>query len=141
MIYAFLEEKLNAYKLLSKIELSTVAAEYVSAADHVRGREHCAPLWYKCGCISKSLEIGDGIYVWTNTSTQSKPSVLSRLFKLYDEAPADLVFYFRDGNDANADEPGSCHELRRKYWTYALPIIQKAHGVDGSFSNVSPSIK
>ena len=89
--------------------------------------------------FSKSLEIGDGIYVWTNTSTQSKLSVLSRLFKLYDEDPTDLVFYLRDENEANADEPGSRYELRRKYWTYALPIIQKAHGKDGSFSNVNPS--
>jgi len=36
--------------------------------------------------FNKSLEIGDGIYVWTNTSTQSKLSVLSRLFKLYMDA-------------------------------------------------------
>ena len=89
--------------------------------------------------FTKSLEIGDGIYVWTNTSTQSKLSVLNRLFKLYDEDPADLVFYLRDENESNADEPGSRYELRRKYWTYALPIIQKAHGKGGSFSNVNPS--
>lgn len=89
--------------------------------------------------FTKSLEIGDGIYVWTNTSTQSKLSVLSRLFKLYDEDPADLVFYLRDENEVNEDEPGSRYELRRKYWTYALPIIQRAHGEDGSFSNVNPS--
>ena len=89
--------------------------------------------------FTKSAEIGDGIYVWTNTSTQSKLSVLSRLFKLYDEDPADLVFYLRDENEASEDEPGSRYELRRKYWTYALPIIQKAHGEDGSFSNVNPS--
>ena len=89
--------------------------------------------------FTKSLEIGDGIYVWTNTNTQSKLSVLSRLFKLYDEDPADLVFYLRDENEANSDEPGSRYELRRKYWTYALPIIQKAHGENGSFSNVNPS--
>lgn len=84
----------------------------------------------------KSQEIGDGIYVWTNTSTQSKLSVLNRLFKLYDEDPTDLVFYLRDDT---IDEPGSRYELRRKYWTYAIPIIQKAHGSNGSFSNVSPS--
>jgi hypothetical protein len=29
--------------------------------------------------------------------------------------------------------------LRRKYWAYALPIIQKAHGDGGSFANVIPS--
>lgn len=89
--------------------------------------------------FTKSLEIGDGIFVWTNTSTQSKLSVLSRLFKLYDENPTDLVFFLRDANDINADEPGSRHELRRKYWTYALPIIQKAHVEDGAFSNVNPT--
>ena len=89
--------------------------------------------------FTKSLEIGDGIYVFTNTSTQSKLYVLNRLFKLYDEDPADLVFYLRDENETNEDEPGSRYELRRKYWTCALPIIQKAHGEDGSFSNVNPS--
>lgn len=39
------------------------------------------------------VEIGDGIYVLTNTSTQSKLSVLRRVFKLYDADPIDLVFY------------------------------------------------
>ena len=89
--------------------------------------------------FAKCLEIGDGIYVWTNTSTQSKLSVLSRLFKLYDEDPADLVFYLRDDGEADEDEPGSRFELRRKYWTYALPMIQETHGPEGSFSNVNPS--
>ena len=41
--------------------------------------------------FTKSVEIGDGIFVWTNTSTQSKLSVLSRVFKLYDTDPSDLV--------------------------------------------------
>ncbi len=89
--------------------------------------------------FAKCQEVGDGIYVWTNTSTQSKLSVLSRLFKLYDEDPAGLVFYLRDDNEPNADEPGSRQELRRRYWTYALPAIKEAHGKDGSFANVSPS--
>ena len=88
--------------------------------------------------FSKSVEIGDGIYVLSSTNTQSKLSVLSRLFKLYGEEPTDLVFYLRD-DEANADEPGSRYELRRKFWTYALPIIQKAHGEGGSFSSVNPS--
>ena len=58
--------------------------------------------------FTKSVEIGDGIYVWTNTSTQSKLSVLSRLFKLYDEDPAGLVFYLRDESELTTDEPGIC---------------------------------
>lgn len=88
--------------------------------------------------FTKRTEIGDGIYVWTNTSTQSKLSVLNRLFKLYEEDPADLVFFLRDESELTADEPGSRHELRRRYWTYALPLIKEAHGKDGSFSNTSP---
>ncbi len=87
----------------------------------------------------KSAEIADGIYVWTNTSTQNKLSVLSRLFTLYGEDPADLVFYLRDENEPPTDEPGSRHELRRRYWALALPGIKEACGADGPFSNVSPS--
>lgn len=49
--------------------------------------------------FSKSAEIGDGIYVWTHTSTQSKLSVLNRVFKLYDADPSDLVFYLRDESE------------------------------------------
>lgn len=51
----------------------------------------------KPNAFNKSAEIGDGIYVLTNTNTQSKLSVLSRLFKLYDEDPAGLVFYLSPG--------------------------------------------
>ena len=87
----------------------------------------------------KCIEIGGGIYVWTNTSTQSKLSVLSRVFKLYGEDPSDLIFYLRDENEADRDEPGSKYELRRRYWAYALEQIQAAHGADGSFRNVHPS--
>lgn len=89
--------------------------------------------------FSKCAEIGDGIYVWTNTDTRSKLSVLNRLFKLYNEDPADLVFYLRDESDADADEPGSRYELRRRYWGYALTEIQKRFGEDGPFSKVGPS--
>ena len=93
----------------------------------------------KADAFTKSVEIGDGIYVWTNTSTQNKLSVLNRLFKLYDEDPAGLVFYLRDDNELTTDKPGSRHELRRRYWMYALPFIKETHGKNGSFSNVSPS--
>lgn len=86
----------------------------------------------------KSVEIGDGIYVWTNTNTQSKLSVLNKIFAIYKADPTDLVFYLRDGNEVNEDEAGTRYELRRKYWTYALDYIHVAHG-DSSFSNVNPS--
>lgn len=89
--------------------------------------------------FNKSVEIGDGIYVWTNTSTQSKLSVLSRVFKLYDADLTDLVFYLRDENEDAGDEVGTRYELRRKYWTYALEYIKQTHADGGSFNNVNPS--
>lgn len=88
--------------------------------------------------FTKCVEIGDGIYVWTNTNTQSKLSVLNRIFALYGVDTSDLVFYLRDENEVTEDEPGTRYELRRRYWTFALEHIHQAHG-DGSFSNVNPS--
>ena len=51
--------------------------------------------------FKKKVEIGDGIFVWTNSSTQSKILVLNRLFRLYDDNPSDLVFYLRDESEKN----------------------------------------
>lgn len=92
----------------------------------------------RADAFPKCVEIGAGVYVWTNTSTQSKLSVLTRLFRLYGEDPADLVFYLRDESDIKKDEPGSRFELRRKYWAFALPKIREANG-SGAFANVNPS--
>ena len=89
--------------------------------------------------FKKSVEIGDGIFVWTNSSTQSKISVLNRVFELYDADPSDLVFYLRDENESAHDEAGTRYELRRKYWAYALDIIKETHRESGSFANVNPS--
>lgn len=89
--------------------------------------------------FAKRVEIGDGIYVWTNTSTQNKLSVLSRLVTLYGKNLSDLVFYLRDENDQTADESGSRYELRRRYWAFALPMIKASCGENGPFSHVSPS--
>ena len=87
----------------------------------------------------KSMEIGDGIFVLTNTNTQSKISVLSRIFNLYGIDPIELVFYLREENEGAEDEMGTRYELRRKYWTYALDVIKEAHGDHSLFSSVNPS--
>ena len=62
-----------------------------------------------------SVEIGNGIFVWTNTNTQSKLSVLSKVLKLYDIDTSELVFYLRDETKDNSDEEGTRFELRRRY--------------------------
>lgn len=88
--------------------------------------------------LRSALQIDENICTEKNTSTDMKLSILRRLVKLYDVDPNDLVFYLRDENEENEDEPGSRYELRRRYWTYALDFIHEAHG-DGSFSNVNAS--
>ena len=78
--------------------------------------------------LRSALQIDENIYTEKNTSTDMKLSILRRLVKLYDVDPDDFVFYLRDENEENEDEPGSRFELRRRYWTYALDFIHEAHG-------------
>lgn len=89
--------------------------------------------------FKKTVEIGDGIYVWTNTSTQTKLSVLNKVFKLYDADPSDLVFYLREENEGAEGEAGTRYETRRKYWAYALDFIKEINAENASFVNVNPS--
>ena len=89
--------------------------------------------------FNKALEVGDGIYVWTNTNTQSKLNSLIKVFGLYNVDPSDLVFSLRDEAETDEKEAGTRHELRRRYWAYALELIHKAHENEGSFSNVNTS--
>ena len=88
--------------------------------------------------FKKCDEIGDNVYVQTNTNTQSKLSVLNRLYKLYGMDPTDLVFYLRDSNDKE-DEKGTRFETRRRYWEYALKFIKEENFDNKSFDNVNTS--
>lgn len=85
------------------------------------------------------IEIENGLYMERNTSTWLKISLLKRFFKLYGAEPSDLVFYLREDNDSDEEELEGRFELRKRYWTYALDFIKKAHSDNGSFSNVNPS--
>lgn len=88
--------------------------------------------------FKKCDEIGDNVYVQTNTNTQSKLSVLNRLYKSYGMDPTDLVFYLRDSNDKEA-EKGTRFEIRRRYWGYALKFIKEENFDNKSFDNVNTS--
>ena len=90
--------------------------------------------------LRSAREVGDGIFVETNTNTSLKISILRKLFVLYGADPLDLIFMLRDENDSSNDEDiaGTRWELRRRYWAYALDYIHAAHG-EGSFSNVTTS--
>ena len=87
-------------------------------------------------------EIEEGLYFEKNTSTWMKISVLRRLFKLYNVDPMDLVFYLRDESESADDtEINEKQLIRKKYWAFALEQIHAAHGDNGSFSNVNPSVQ
>ena len=50
-----------------------------------------------------------------------------------------MEFSLRDEAETDEKEAGTRHELRRRYWAYALELIHKAHENEGSFINVNPS--
>ena len=86
------------------------------------------------------IEISEGVYIYKNTNTRTKVTLLTKLFELYNEDPSDLIFYFRDDEDTNAQEnEAKRFELRKDYWTFALPIIQESNLSNGMYKNVSPS--
>ena len=97
-------------------------ARYVSSAD---------------GELRSALKIDEDIYMERNTSTATKMSILRRLFPLYEADPMDLVFYLKDAESEKAAEANR-YEIRKRYWTYALPIIQKQNAHRGTFSNCNP---
>ena len=88
--------------------------------------------------LRSALKIDDHIFMERNNSTAMKISILRRLFSLYDADPMDLVFYLKDTESEKVAE-ASRYEIRKRYWTYALPIIQKQHAHRGSFTNCSPT--
>lgn len=89
--------------------------------------------------FSKCIKIDNNVYVWSNTSTQYKITTLRRFFALYGANPQDLVFYMKDENEEDSAIAGTRYETRKKFWTYALPVIQKSHEDTGCFSGATGS--
>ena len=87
--------------------------------------------------LRSALKIDDNIYMERNSSTALKMSVLRRLFPLYNADLMDLVFYLKDMETEKVADAGR-YEIRKRYWTYALPIIQKQHIHRGTFGNCNP---
>ena len=87
--------------------------------------------------LRNPLKIDDNIYITLNTSTTMKISVLRRLFVQYNADPMDLIFYLKDP-ESEAKEKNSLSEIRKRYWEYALPIIQKQNAYRGTFNYCTP---
>lgn len=89
--------------------------------------------------LRSALEIDDRLYVEKNTSTWLKLSVLRRLFRMYNADPTDLIFYLKEETSSETNDLSGRHELRKKYWTYALPMIKEANKENGGFNKVGPT--
>ncbi|MCR1869790.1 DUF4268 domain-containing protein [Longicatena caecimuris] len=88
--------------------------------------------------LRSALKIDENLYIEKNTSTALKMSILRRIFALYEADPMDLVFYLKDSEMKKVSDAGR-HEIRRRYWEYALPIIQEQHVHRGTFSGCNPT--
>lgn len=89
--------------------------------------------------FSKCIQIDNNVFVWSNTSTQYKITTLRRFFSMYGADAGDLVFYMKDDQDDDSPIEGTRYEIRRRYWQFAIPLIQKAHEETGCFSLVTKS--
>lgn len=88
--------------------------------------------------LRSALKIDENLYIEKNTSTILKISILRRIFALYKADPMDLVFYLKD-KKSRKDSDADRFEIRKKYWEYALPIIQKENAHRGTFSGCNPT--
>lgn len=87
--------------------------------------------------FNNKIEIVPGIYVWTGTSTQSKINNLRRFFALFRADPSELLFFLKENtSESDSENEAQRHIYRKKYWAYAIPIIQKELDYK-SFNNIA----
>ena len=82
-------------------------------------------------------EIGENLYVWTGTNTQSKISNLEKLLPQFGLDEDQLVFYFKDEEEEDEDISGTRYEIRKRYWQFSIDLIREK---TGSFGNSGSTI-
>jgi len=87
--------------------------------------------------LRSPLKIDENIYIEKNTSTSRKITILRKLFASYGAYPMDLVFYLKD-SEAKLTS-AKRYDVRKRYWEYALPIIQSRNIRWGVFSGCNPN--
>ena len=102
------------------------ADDAVEQANHIARSE---------SSFSKSAKIDESLYLWINTSTQYKINLLLKFFALFGEDPENLVFVIKESSAVSEDSDGRS-ELRRNFWTQAIPPIRDA---SGTFANFNPT--
>ena len=89
--------------------------------------------------LRRNMKIDETIYVERNTSTAVKLSILRRLFVLYKADPMDLVFYLKDKENEKPEETDK-DEIRKRYWSYAIPFIKEKNANTGMFGKCNPTV-
>lgn len=87
----------------------------------------------------KFVKLDSDLYLFSNTNTESKRSLLRRFFNLFGVEEEELVFYLRDDDeqaDIDPDAPER-HAIRKRFWKEALPIFKDR---TSRFKNVNPTI-
>lgn len=74
--------------------------------------------------LRSSMQVDEHIYAEKNLSTESKISILRKLFARYGANTLDLIFYLRDDH-SQLDLSKSSDKLRTAFWNYALPLLQQ----------------
>ena len=89
--------------------------------------------------LREATELDVGVYYERNSNTEIKVTILRELFRQFNVALDDLVFILRDGTeDKSSETVKAWHEMRKRYWTYALPIIREANKDSGMFAGWNP---
>ena len=89
--------------------------------------------------MREPMELDDHIYMERNTNTKMKISALRRLFPLYHLDPMDLAFYLKD-EKSTSKKDDQRHDIRMRYWEYALPLLKKANQDNKCFDNDNPHV-
>lgn len=89
--------------------------------------------------MREAMELDDHIYMERNTNTKMKISALRRLFPMYHLDPMELVFYLKDEKSTSKKDEQR-HDIRMRYWEYALPLLKKANQDNRCFDNDNPHV-
>ena len=84
-----------------------------------------------------NYKLEDGIYLHTNTNTDTKLNVLRELFQIYDIQEEELVFYLLEEHKDDLNNiKNPRHKKRKEFWIKALPVLKEK---TNKFRNVNPS--
>jgi len=89
--------------------------------------------------LREASELDVGVFYERNSNTEIKITILRELFGQFGVGADDLVFVLRDVTEDKSSEAVKVwHEMRRRYWTMALPILREENSGNGMFSGCNP---